>query len=86
MWWLMFVLFFSESGKSGDVVEGVISILTGLSLDDRGSDNEDEDKLEPQELSPHACAYCGIHDPAAVVMCNSTKKWFCNGRGNTSGR
>lgn len=30
--------------------------------------------------------YCGIHDPAAVVMCNSTKKWFCNGRGNTSGR
>ena len=28
--------------------------------------------------------YCGIHDPAAVVMCTSTKKWFCNGRGNTS--
>ncbi len=32
------------------------------------------------------CRYCGIHDPSAVVMCNSTKKWFCNGRGNTSGR
>ena len=31
-------------------------------------------------------SYCGIHDPAAVVMCNQTKKWFCNGRGNTSGR
>ena len=30
--------------------------------------------------------YCGIHDPAAVVMCNATKKWFCNGRGNTSAR
>ena len=30
--------------------------------------------------------YCGIQDPAVVVMCNSTKKWFCNGRGNTSGR
>ena len=30
--------------------------------------------------------YCGIHDPAAVVMCNQTRKWFCNGRGNTSGR
>lgn len=30
--------------------------------------------------------YCGIHDPGCVVMCNSCKKWFCNGRGNTSGR
>jgi hypothetical protein len=30
--------------------------------------------------------YCGIHDPAAVVHCNMCKKWFCNGRGNTSGR
>ena len=31
-------------------------------------------------------SYCGIHDPSAVVMCNVTKKWFCNGRGNTSAR
>ncbi|PWA30830.1 hypothetical protein CCH79_00017371, partial [Gambusia affinis] len=29
--------------------------------------------------------YCGIHDPACVVYCNTSKKWFCNGRGNTSG-
>lgn len=62
------------------------AILTGLSLEDRGSDEEDEERVEPQELPAHACAYCGIHDPAAVVMCNTTKKWFCNGRGNTSGR
>lgn len=34
----------------------------------------------------NALRYCGIHDPASVVFCNSTKKWFCNGRGNTSGR
>ncbi|VEL26902.1 unnamed protein product, partial [Protopolystoma xenopodis] len=26
-----------------------------------------------------------IYDPACVVFCNTTKKWFCNGRGNTSG-
>lgn len=31
------------------------------------------------------CSYCSIHDPATVVMCNTCKKWFCNGRGNTSG-
>lgn len=30
-------------------------------------------------------SYCSIHDPATVVMCNTCKKWFCNGRGNTSG-
>lgn len=67
-------------------MEGVRSILSGLSLDDRGSDDDDEERMEPQELPTHACSYCGIHDPAAVVMCNVTKKWFCNGRGNTSGR
>ncbi|XP_016995203.2 regulator of nonsense transcripts 1 homolog [Drosophila takahashii] len=38
-----------------------------------------------KELPPHACKYCGIHDPATVVMCNNCRKWFCNGRGSTSG-
>ena len=48
---------------------------------------EDEEEVtETRELPEHACAYCGIHDPMAVVMCNTTRKWFCNGRGNTSGR
>ena len=32
-------------------------------------------------LPPHACAYCGIHDPNCVVKCVSTGKWFCNGKG-----
>ena len=70
-------------------MDGVASVLTGLSLE-RGSDDEDwgleGEGLTPRELPKHACAYCGIHDPAAVVFCNRTKKWFCNGRGNTSGR
>jgi hypothetical protein len=38
-----------------------------------------------QDLPEYACKYCGIHDPSCVVMCNVCKKWFCNGRGNTSG-
>uniref|UniRef100_A0A182PR66 DNA helicase n=1 Tax=Anopheles epiroticus TaxID=199890 RepID=A0A182PR66_9DIPT len=49
---------------------------------------EDEDELDPVEnkdLPPHACRYCGIHEPSTVVMCNICKKWFCNGRGSTSG-
>lgn len=45
-----------------------------------------EDEKESVELPEHACTYCGISDPACVVRCNKTKKWFCNGRGNTSGR
>ena len=52
-----------------------------------GCDEEigDEDR-RISDWSLHACAYCGIHDPAAVVQCLQTRKWFCNGRGNTSGK
>ncbi|KAJ0395504.1 hypothetical protein ATCC90586_001265 [Pythium insidiosum] len=54
-----------------------------LTFDDMG----DEDQLDytSKELPTHACAYCGLHDPASVVKCVSTDKWFCNSRGNTSG-
>ncbi|CAF4463145.1 unnamed protein product [Rotaria socialis] len=46
---------------------------------------DEEEGFYEKDLPKHACAYCGIHDPDAVVMCNQTRKWFCNGRGNTSG-
>jgi regulator of nonsense transcripts 1 len=36
-------------------------------------------------LPPHACAYCTAHNPSSVVRCVRTGKWFCNGRGGTSG-
>ncbi len=62
------------------------SLLSGLTLEDNGSEDEGEGVREAEELPEHACRYCGIHDPASVVMCRATKKWFCNGRGNTSGR
>ncbi|KAL2869270.1 putative regulator of nonsense transcripts [Aspergillus lucknowensis] len=39
---------------------------------------------EDKELAPHACAYCGIHNPSSVVKCLSCSKWFCSARGNTS--
>ncbi|PWZ02792.1 LOW QUALITY PROTEIN: P-loop containing nucleoside triphosphate hydrolase protein [Testicularia cyperi] len=38
-----------------------------------------------QNLPPHACAYCGIHNPSCVVKCLICNKWFCNSRGSTSG-
>jgi len=48
-------------------------------------EEEEEDAYYNKELPVYACKYCAIHDPACVVMCNICKKWFCNGRGNTSG-
>ncbi|KAH3839137.1 regulator of nonsense transcripts 1-like [Dreissena polymorpha] len=48
-------------------------------------EEDEEDQFYIKDLPKHACAYCGIHEPACVVYCNTTKKWFCNGRGNTSG-
>ena len=48
-------------------------------------EEEDEEGYYSKDLPPHACKYCGIHDPGCVVLCNPCKKWFCNGKGSTSG-
>ena len=40
--------------------------------------------MEGGEPPACACVYCGIHNPASVVRCVKTGKWFCNSRGNTS--
>lgn len=32
------------------------------------------------DLPEHACTYCLNHDPACVVKCLESGKWFCNGR------
>lgn len=44
--------------------------------------DEDEGPTQEKELPEWACAYCGIHNPACVVKCNATGKWFCNSRAN----
>ncbi|CAF1360836.1 unnamed protein product [Rotaria magnacalcarata] len=68
-----------------DDLDGAMGNKTS-SMQQRDLPFEDEEEgFYERDLPKHACAYCGIHDPAAVVMCNQTKKWFCNGRGNTSG-
>lgn len=48
-------------------------------------EEDEEGYYNGKELPDYACKYCGIHEPNCVVMCNLCKKWFCNGRGNTSG-
>lgn len=48
--------------------------------------DNDEEGLTQITPPKHACKYCGISDPTCVVKCIATNKWFCNGRGLTSGR
>ncbi|KAH8237739.1 hypothetical protein KR038_010270 [Drosophila bunnanda] len=74
-----------QTGGGGDSHPRLASITNDLA--DLQFEEEDDDggSSYVKELPAHACKYCGIHDPATVVMCNNCKKWFCNGRGSTSG-
>ncbi|KAF2986644.1 hypothetical protein EK904_004807, partial [Melospiza melodia maxima] len=69
--------------QNGAVDENVAK--TSQLLAELNFEEDEEDTYYTKDLPVHACSYCGIHDPACVVYCNTSKKWFCNGRGNTSG-
>ena len=56
----------------------------GLAFEEDGEGDVEGEPAEPEELPEHACRFCGIYDPSCVVQCLSTKKWFCNARGNGS--
>uniref|UniRef100_A0A8C3LHU6 UPF1 RNA helicase and ATPase n=1 Tax=Chrysolophus pictus TaxID=9089 RepID=A0A8C3LHU6_CHRPC len=69
-----------QNGAVDDNVAKTSQLLAELNFEE-----DEEDTYYTKDLPVHACSYCGIHDPACVVYCNTSKKWFCNGRGNTSG-
>uniref|UniRef100_A0AC34QSM7 Upf1 domain-containing protein n=1 Tax=Panagrolaimus sp. JU765 TaxID=591449 RepID=A0AC34QSM7_9BILA len=46
---------------------------------------DDDDVAEQTNLPAHACRYCGIFEPDSVARCLICKKWFCNGKGLTTG-
>lgn len=69
----------TSGGDGNTVMNQVVKELNALNFEE-----DEEEAYNVVDLPPHACAYCGIHDPASVLMCNTHKKWFCNGRGNTS--
>lgn len=84
--------FFDQSRSAEDNPRSYPSPLDDTSLPNdfqslTFDETVDEDALDytTRELPKHACAYCGLHDPASVVKCVTTEKWFCNSRGNTSG-
>lgn len=83
---------FDDHRHHGDADSTFQSQLDDASLADdfqhlNFEETGDDDALDytSKELPKHACAYCGLHDPASVVKCVSSDKWFCNSRGNTSG-
>jgi regulator of nonsense transcripts 1 len=64
---------------------GSVSLSSQLGDADEQNDPDERDEgVVDVDLPPHACSYCGIFDPSAVVKCVESGKWFCNGRGNTS--
>ncbi|GAA6006360.1 uncharacterized protein JCM10292_002661 [Rhodotorula paludigena] len=76
----------SISGLDGVAAGGVGGDQGGASVANLYEDDFEGmlDDLN-RELPPHACSYCGIHNPACVVKCLICNKWFCNSRGSTSG-
>ena len=73
-----------DESKSKDAIEGLESQGTNGLGGFAGGAFEDLGAMDAN-LPPHACRYCGIHNPATVVKCAICQKWFCNGRGCTSG-
>ncbi len=70
----------TQDNNNNEGIGQVTKDLNTLNFED-----DEEEMYKVIDLPKHACAYCGIHDPASVLMCNTHKKWFCNGRGLTSG-
>eukprot|EP00887_Chlorella_sp_A99_P005464 scaffold1.g5464.t1 len=68
-----------QATQQNDAALGLAATFSQLSFQEpaEGEGLIDE---QPAELPEWACAYCGIHNPACVVKCLSTGKWFCNGR------
>lgn len=48
-------------------------------------DEDEEGRVDFRKLPEHACRYCGVHNPECVVKCVACGRWFCNGRGCSSG-
>jgi len=78
---------FDEGGVAFDeTADALADRMEGALLDGRADDGArsrtpaDREEAEPDEPLPEwACAYCGVSNPACVVRCLKTGKWFCNG-------
>ena len=70
-----------------EVAHAAAGVVVDGDDDDAGlmGEAEEEKGGAPEALPAHACAYCGIYNPACVVKCATTNKWFCNARSGGAG-
>ncbi|RVX66752.1 Regulator of nonsense transcripts 1 [Exophiala mesophila] len=74
-----------DDEESEGIEEDDLESLASAAIDANGNKQVAKaEEQEEKELPPHACAYCGIHNPSSVVRCLTCAKWFCSARGNTS--
>ena len=71
----------SMDAGGGEFFEADEGATVELDFREAFDDGADDDE-GPMELPAHACVYCGIHNPASVVRCIKSNKWFCNSDGN----
>lgn len=70
---------------SETTLNSVAVALGDLDFEEEEVEDEEDISKCDEELPEHACAYCGIHDPACVVQDKADGKWYCNGRGKLPG-
>lgn len=77
----------TQSGRTQPAELPIPSAAETLKFEETFVDGLEDAREREVELPEHACKYCGIHNPSCVVRCifPNCRKWFCNGRGNTSG-
>lgn len=56
-------------------------LITDLAAKEDGDEGGENQEYDMKKIPEHGCRYCGVHNPASVVKCNTCSKWFCNGRG-----
>ncbi|KAL0019947.1 hypothetical protein WJX79_002722 [Trebouxia sp. C0005] len=66
-----------DGAEAASQRSGITSGLSELNFEEG---DEAQRKDLPHTLPVWACSYCGVHNPACVVKCLTTGKWFCNGR------
>jgi regulator of nonsense transcripts 1 len=71
--------------RNDEDLSQVTANLGALNFEEEDDHDTSPVPVQTGNLPEYACKYCGIHEPASVVQCNICRKWFCNGRGSTSG-
>ncbi|VDL74700.1 unnamed protein product [Nippostrongylus brasiliensis] len=76
---------FSIPTQSSQVTHGNLSAGVDNNADLTFHDVEEDEQPQIEKLPEHSCRYCGIYESSCVAMCTVCNRWFCNGKGSTSG-